>query len=210
MISRYLSASLDSCLVERQFIATTSDEELRTQTFAGEKLKHKTLETKVSSLIDLLAFDDINLRLFYDHCAVTLQEIHGKYRQINLSFRESDFLSLLRMLICSAKEFAAAGWFFGNFEDLSSLVFAQTEGFQQFTLKVVGLEKAAYTSASQQAIDSKEASPKRAIEAYQIKRKASVGSAGELTISSLTMAKDRAFAKEILCICRLVWLTYIE
>jgi len=70
-IRRYASSRLQQNLVQKSFSLITLDSSR--EYYEAEKLNHKLFETKTSALVDLLAYDDVGLRLFYEDGSATLQ-----------------------------------------------------------------------------------------------------------------------------------------
>ena len=66
----FLSSRLDFCISSKVFNLKSVEKNKRF--YEEEKNKHKELEGKIESLVDLLAYDDVGLRLFYENGTVNL------------------------------------------------------------------------------------------------------------------------------------------
>ncbi|EAR99393.2 hypothetical protein TTHERM_00133590 (macronuclear) [Tetrahymena thermophila SB210] len=109
------------------------------QIYNEEKVRHKGLEGKISSIVDLLAYDDVGMRLFYESGVASLKQMHDKYRKINISFSENDLLCLMRQMICNTIEFIQNKWFYNNYQDLNGFVFVKQSGYQEYQIKYANL-----------------------------------------------------------------------
>jgi hypothetical protein len=88
-------------------------------------MNHKLFEAKTVAIVDLLAYDDVGLRLFYEDGSATLSQVHNKYKKINVAFSESDLLSLLKQLLTGLAEMIAARIYFGSFSDIGAFIFSR-------------------------------------------------------------------------------------
>lgn len=94
MSKTFLSTRLDCCIVSKSFDRLSAEKSKRA--YEEEKDKHKELEGKIEVLVDLLAYDDVGLRLFYEYGSVNMHELNSKYIEVSVAFSENDLLCLTR------------------------------------------------------------------------------------------------------------------
>ncbi|KAL4508461.1 hypothetical protein ABPG72_003765 [Tetrahymena utriculariae] len=136
---KFYSDRLHYNILSKNYVRSQDDSQ---QIYNEEKVRHKGLEGKIHSIVDLLAYDDVGMRLFYELGVASLKQMHDKYRKINISFSENDLLCLMRQMICNTIEFIQNKWFYNNYQDLSGFVFVKQSGYQEYQIKYANLSNA--------------------------------------------------------------------
>ncbi|KAL4456898.1 hypothetical protein ABPG74_014536 [Tetrahymena malaccensis] len=142
---KFYSDRLHYNILSKNYVRSQDDS---LQIYNQEKNRHKGLEGKIHSIVDLLAYDDVGMRLFYELGVASLRQMHDKYRKINISFSENDLLCLMRQMICNTAEFIQNKWFYNNYQDLSGFVFVKQSGYQEYQIKYANLANASDNSSS--------------------------------------------------------------